>query len=551
MDQRDRTPAHPFRTVHVLVCRWLSEVPAALALHFFSFISHDWALLCQSLMAILRGQLWHHERSPDQCRLHHYPVRPASVPRCLLRMPGVLGCHCLLVLRSVWQPRCPPAESIVCCEHRVSQAEFCALGAIDSRTLSCLLCFLFIHLLPGKVSRVHSPVSIFCTSICLDGCKLDVDVNCAFWHFHVSVGSSRFGLITLGAESFEIKLCISCVLGFMLGQFFILTRQCQGHDKVQHMLAATLAILSLLCYSIDEESKQHLVRDMLSTGSPPSLSGLVRLSSPMFVRDSMCIAPSAQLHLPVWTISWDTGTSELQFKTGSTKDGLSCEVMAVSASGGSLHGTWASESIISASDSHLKREVLPLYRSLLEKREQSAGEGAGGEERQDISASSLLRLLVPDGLDSRSSDPLNLKLEATDESLRSLPGVVRQMPNQGGRLGISHQDLLAARDREMRICLGSVGYLGSSCRLPFSGAREAPGGLGGTGGGRDCPTRRAERSDPGALQPSGTAYKAVYIAEVPRQQKTNEISIHVKGGTEPQSIQLRHRPVVKELSAFR
>ena len=55
-------------------------------------------------------------------------------------------------------------------------------------------------------------------------------------------------------------------------------------------------------------------------------------------------------------------------------------------------------------------QVLPLYRSLLEKREQSAGEGeqssggclsllylqqkvqgAGGEERQDISASSLLR----------------------------------------------------------------------------------------------------------------------------------------------------------------
>ena len=57
------------------------------------------------------------------------------------------------------------------------------------------------------------------------------------------------------------------------------------------MLAATLAILSLLCYSIDEESKQHLVRDMLSTGSPPSLSGLVRLSSPMFVRDSMCLEP--------------------------------------------------------------------------------------------------------------------------------------------------------------------------------------------------------------------------------------------------------------------
>ncbi|CAE6921403.1 Lsm7 [Symbiodinium sp. CCMP2592] len=221
----------------------------------------------------------------------------------------------------------------------------------------------------------------------------------------------------------------------------------------------------------------------------------------------------------------DTGTSELQFKTGSTKDGRlilteietpvcqsvmrghggQCvgrqvaefrrvavkEVYTVMHRRGSLHGTWASESIISASDSRLKREVLPLYRSLLEKREQSAGEGAGGEERQDISASSLLRLLVPDG----SSDPLNLKLEATDESLRSLPGVVRQMPNQGGRLGISHQDLLAvitlaAKERERRL-----------------EALEAQ---------EDAEIAQQEEQN-GLIQ-------------VPKQQETHEISIHVKGG---------------------
>ena len=79
----------------------------------------------------------------------------------------------------------------------------------------------------------HETPSHLPAGICLDGCKLDADVNCAFWHFHVSVGSSRclalatgvflgrghhscgcscsrFGLTTVGAESFEIKLCISC-----------------------------------------------------------------------------------------------------------------------------------------------------------------------------------------------------------------------------------------------------------------------------------------------------------------------------------------------------
>ena len=59
------------------------------------------------------------------------------------------------------------------------------------------------------------------------------------------------------------------------------------------MLAGTLPILSCLWCRIGQ-SKQHPARDMPNTGSPPSLSGLVRLSSPMFVRDSVCLEPNEQ-----------------------------------------------------------------------------------------------------------------------------------------------------------------------------------------------------------------------------------------------------------------
>ncbi|CAK9040211.1 unnamed protein product [Durusdinium trenchii] len=139
--------------------------------------------------------------------------------------------------------------------------------------------------------------------------------------------------------------------------------------------------------------------------------------------DSVCIPPTAQLLMNPWTIKWDNTASELQFSTGSTK------VLAVSSSGGSLHGTWHSESIISASDHRLKREVEPLHRSL-------KGELGELPARPDGIASSLLRTLALPGS--------GLQLQASEHAFQALPGVVREVAGKDGRhFGISYQDLLA------------------------------------------------------------------------------------------------------------
>jgi len=176
------------------------------------------------------------------------------------------------------------------------------------------------------------------------------------------------------------------------------------------------------------------LRGLVRLGSAFSVCGMVRLSSSLSVLESVCIPPTAQLSMPSWTINWDNTASELQFKTGSTK------VLAVSTSGGSLHGTWMSESMVSASDHRLKQEVESLQRSLLRKQ---------GEAESSGIASDLLRLFAP--------GPGSLQLEASERAFQALPGVVRQMPSKDGRrLGISYQDLLAvitlaAKERQQRL----------------------------------------------------------------------------------------------------
>lgn len=118
-------------------------------------------------------------------------------------------------------------------------------------------------------------------------------------------------------------------------------------------------------------------------------------------------------------------------------------MLAVSSSGGSLHGTWHSESIISASDHRLKREVEPLHRSL-------KGELGELPARPDGIASSLLRLLAP-------MPGSGLQLQASEHAFQALPGVVREVAGKDGRhFGISYQDLLAvialaAQEREQHL----------------------------------------------------------------------------------------------------
>jgi len=186
------------------------------------------------------------------------------------------------------------------------------------------------------------------------------------------------------------------------------------------------------------------LRSFCRIGSAISLRGMGRIASHLSVGNALCITTDKILKLDdTWTINWDIGASQLQFKVGAAKP------LHLTATGGSLHGTWMSESIISASDRRLKREVRPLLESLRGERPPKA------QIPQGV-ASSLLGKLVPS--DEPSSDAIpNLRLEASEEAQEALPGVVRDIPGEAaGKRGISYQDLLAvitmaAKERQQRL----------------------------------------------------------------------------------------------------
>lgn len=199
------------------------------------------------------------------------------------------------------------------------------------------------------------------------------------------------------------------------------------------------------------------LRSFSRLGSSLSCIGTTRIGSHLSVHDCLCIKTGNVLSLPGYmSLSWDSVSSEIRFKAGTFK------AMSLSATGGSLHGTWSSESIISASDRRLKREVLPLVRSLRGDKAPPIGKPAAAMETASSSiASSLLRLLIPK--EEEEQRPLNLKTD--QRAAEALPGVVRPLPGAGEegegketrqRHGISHQDLLAvitlaAKERQQRL----------------------------------------------------------------------------------------------------
>jgi len=186
------------------------------------------------------------------------------------------------------------------------------------------------------------------------------------------------------------------------------------------------------------------LRGFCRIGSAISLRGIGRIGSHLSVRDCLCVTTDALLQMPSWNIRWDSGASELQFKTGTAKP------IALTATGGSLHGTWMSESIISASDRRLKREVRPLLESLRGTTSQLAGRQKTQAQK---GVASLLETLVPSDEASADDGRPDLRLEASDKAAEALPGVVREA---AGKRGISYQDLIAvitmaAKERQQRL----------------------------------------------------------------------------------------------------
>ncbi|CAJ1425787.1 unnamed protein product [Effrenium voratum] len=117
------------------------------------------------------------------------------------------------------------------------------------------------------------------------------------------------------------------------------------------------------------------------------LCGKARLDSILVANGNLYPGFALYFNGPNNYIYYDTVATELRIHAGGLKR------MSISSTGGSLHGTWSSESIISASDERLKRRIEPLDRALAA-RAQPASISPGPPNRAEA-VSWLLRELRP------------------------------------------------------------------------------------------------------------------------------------------------------------
>jgi len=154
---------------------------------------------------------------------------------------------------------------------------------------------------------------------------------------------SLFGIARFGAT---MAVLDSVILGSSLSM------------RSRTSLASSMSVLGFVSLGASLS-----LRCFFRLGSAVSLIGNCKLGNSFSMYDNVWLAPGKVLTFPGgWTISWDTSNNEFSFKTSSSSGS---PPVVISTSGGRLHGTWATESIISASDRRLKREVEPLVKRFL------------------------------------------------------------------------------------------------------------------------------------------------------------------------------------------
>jgi hypothetical protein len=147
-------------------------------------------------------------------------------------------------------------------------------------------------------------------------------------------------------------------------------------------------------------------------GSSMSVLGACRIGSTVSVLHGLLLGSGLHFSDTNTYIIYDAGSSELRFHAAGNKR------MSLTATGGSLHGTWSSESIISASDRRLKHKVEPLYRAL-------AGRMSPTSGPQDAPAATA-DLAAPD---------IGLSYDAAQAPAPKPPITLKTSQTQAGRAG--------------------------------------------------------------------------------------------------------------------
>merc|ERR1719161_3250927 len=203
------------------------------------------------------------------------------------------------------------------------------------------------------------------------------------------------------------------------------------------------------------------LRSFARVGSAVSVRGLSRFGSSMSVLDFLHLGSSLSLRsfarvgssISVYgnVLMNDGGT------IGVTAGGTSGKSITITSAGGTLHGTWSAENALDTSDRRLKKDIMPLGKTLAEKmlrvqaNEASADDGSAGavpdaDEAQEATTADAVSWIL------RELRPVSFKFRRGPESkyarygfvaqelARVLPQIVREID---GYHHVRYQDIVA------------------------------------------------------------------------------------------------------------
>merc|ERR1712139_281479 len=190
------------------------------------------------------------------------------------------------------------------------------------------------------------------------------------------------------------------------------------------------------------------VGDFVSLGSTLSLRSFSRFGSSMSVLDFLHLGSSLSLRSFARIGDYVSVTGALKVSGAITaKYNGGSMGLTTSTTGGTLHGIWSSDNVVSASDRRLKRDILPLnetIRAEMRKARPEAGDkptaDAGSESSQAVSW--LLRELRPVSFTFRRGPESKFTRYGfvAQELERVLPTVVREKDDYKH---VQYQDVIA------------------------------------------------------------------------------------------------------------
>jgi len=199
------------------------------------------------------------------------------------------------------------------------------------------------------------------------------------------------------------------------------------------------------------------VFDFLHLGSSLSVRSFGRFGSSMSVLDFLHLGSSLSLRSFLRAGSSVSTAGVLAFGATNTymryNSGIDTVVagnrgLSVSSTGGTLHGVWSSDNVISASDRRLKKDIIPLHETIkaeMDRAELASASDVGEKKEGSESAQAvswLLRELRPVSFTFRRGPESKLARYGfiAQELERTLPSVVREKDDYKHVL---YQDLIA------------------------------------------------------------------------------------------------------------